>query len=250
MGVTREPRVRTVDFFEELVPVRPKILGLVLVVLMSVMLAGCGGGGDIKADAQPPVGQGDEQGPSQEVPEVANPPEDTLEPKDERPVQVPPEGEKKGTADSRTSVGGIYLWDSPEDVEKVLGKDRRQIFVQEEGYYGESQFIWQYDEGIEIVIGVETRKVLDIVAYSPTFATNLGAKVGDRAGDVVALYRSRYKEPQSRHGAGILEGWFEVEDGAYLIFDFNRDDGTYINQSWRDDDKVEVIKLTHSFYMD
>ncbi|MBE3582303.1 MAG: hypothetical protein IMW96_11845 [Thermoanaerobacteraceae bacterium] len=165
------------------------------------------------------------------------------------PIQVQPEGEE-GVADTRTSVGGIHLWDSPEDVQKVLGKDCRQIFVQEEAYYGESQFIWQYDEGIEIVIGVDTRKVLDIVAYSPAFATNLGAKVGDRAGDVVALYRSRYKEPQSRHGPGILEGWIEVGDGAYLIFDFDRDNGTYVNETWKDGDKVELIKLTHSFYMD
>jgi len=217
---------------------------------MSVVLVGCGGGKNTEADAQTPAGQTAEQAPAQEVPEAANPAEVTPEPEGERPVQGPREGADKEASDSRTSVGGIHLWDSPEDVERVLGKERLQIFVQEEGYYGESQFVWRYDEGIEIVIGVESRKVLDIVASSPAFATNLGARVGDRAGDVVALYRSRYKEPQSRHGAGILEGWFEVEEGAYLIFDFNKDDGTCVNQAWRDDDRVELIKLTHSFYMD
>lgn len=239
--------------FKGLVLVRPRVLVIVLMVMVSLMLTGCGREELKKATANtlPPNAETRQEDTFNEI----LPPGDNsntnrnLATNSNIPVQNAIAGQE-GKIDTRTSIAGIHLWDSPEDVQRILGSDYRQNFVEEEGYYGEGHYIWKYDAGIEIVIGKDSRKVLDIMVYGPAFETNLGIKVGDSAKDVLAKYRGKYKEPQSRHGGGTLQGWFEVEDGAYLIFDFNKDDGTYINESLRDDDKVAIIKLTHSLYMD
>ncbi|GFN23923.1 hypothetical protein [Thermanaeromonas sp. C210] len=230
---------------------RPRILLLMLMVVVSLMFTGCGRGeGEkVKGSTLPANTETAQEGSLSESLEPGGHANENPGSSPDTPVHSPPAGQEN-KADTRTNIAGIHLWDTPEDVLRILGSRYQQIVVEEEGYYGEGQYIWKYDAGIEIVIGKDTRKVLDIVAYSPSFATNLGAKVGDSAKDVLAKYRTLYKEPQSRHGSGTLQGWFEVEDGAYLIFDFNKDDGTYVNETLKDEDKVELIKLTHSFYMD
>ncbi len=207
-------------------------------------LVSCGRGDDGKGTGTPPpagTSTGQVDTPAQGTPPATNP-----DPSPTPPPAIDPEK----TTDTRTSIGGIHLGDSRDDVKKTLGDKYKETVNEEPAYYGEGQYIWKYDQGIDVVIGKESLKVLDIMAYTPAVKTNLGVGVGDSAKDVLAKYKAKYKEPQSRHGEGKLEGWFEVEDGGYLIFDFNKNDGSIVNGELKDDSRVEMIKLVFSFYLD
>ncbi|WP_258360341.1 hypothetical protein [Moorella sulfitireducens (nom. illeg.)] len=230
---------------------RLKIPLILLVAILSLMLIGCGRAGKgestgnlLQPDTKP--GQVDsssqDQLPGDTPGEVAAGGPDT-------PVQSPAPGQEDKPA-TRASIAGIHLGDSREDVQRILGDKYQETLIDEMAYYGEKLYIMKYDAGIEVLIGRDSLEVLDIMAYSPAYATDLGVKVGDSAKDVLAIYRTKYKEPQSRHGSGTLEGWFEVEDGVYLIFDFNKSDGSLVNGPIKDNDRVEMIRLIHSFYLD
>ncbi|MDN5361817.1 MAG: hypothetical protein PWP70_864 [Moorella sp. (in: firmicutes)] len=225
---------------------RPKFLVILLVVALSLTLISCGrGGGGKGTDTAPSPNTTNRQddSPAQTPPPTANPDQGSTS----TPARAP---ESKEETAARTSIAGIHLGDSRDDVKKILGNKYKETVNEEPAYYGEGQYIWKYDQGIEIVIGKDSLKVLDITVYTPVWKTNLGAKVGDSAKDVLAKYRAKYKEPQSRHGEGTLQGWFEVEDGGYLIFDFDKSDGSLVNRTIKNDSRVEMIKLIHSFYLD
>ncbi|MBE3581516.1 MAG: hypothetical protein IMW96_07800 [Thermoanaerobacteraceae bacterium] len=230
---------------------RSKILLIVLIAILSLALISCS-----RAEKEEGAGNPPESNTNSGQVDAAskNPlPSDTLGEAPtggpDTPVQSPASGQGDKSA-ARTSIAGIHLGDTREDVLRLLGNNYQETLNEEPAYYGEGQYIWKYDAGIDIVIGRDSSKVLDIMVYSPDFKTDLGAKVGDTAGDVLAKYRAKYKEPESRHGEGTLEGWFEVEDGGYLIFDFNKNDGSLVNGTIKDEDRVEMIRLIHSFYLD
>lgn len=149
-----------------------------------------------------------------------------------------------------TSLGGIHLGDSKERVLEILGKpDSQELRGDEAGYYGQAQYVWTYDKGIEVIIGKDSSTVLDIAAYASEFKTNLGVKVGDNATDVFDLYRANYEELRSPHGGDILVGWFVVEHGDFLIFSIDKDNRRQ-NNNITPDSTIEVIELADSAHFD
>lgn len=89
---------------------------------------------------------------------------------------------------------------------------------------------------------------MDTVA--PEFPTNLGAKVGDTAKTVFEQYGAKYKAYESPQGDGKLEGFYELEEGKVIIFDFNKNDEMLFSTNVKPDSKVEKIRLTYVKYLD
>jgi hypothetical protein len=158
--------------------------------------------------------------------------------------------EGKDAALSVPSIGGIYLGNTKQQVIQVLGDNYMETVCEEEGYYGEKQVIMEYDSGITVIVGAKTLKVLDVTAQSPNFPTDLGAKVGDSAYSVLEMYRKKYEEFESMYVDGKNIGWFIVDDGIFLIFDFDKDDGMLFNETVDAQSKVELIKLAYIMHFD
>jgi len=55
---------------------------------------------------------------------------------------------------------------------------------------------------------------------------------------------------ESRHGYGLLEGFYLVEDGMVMIFDYNKGDNQIVNSEVKPDSQVEMIRLTRAEYLD
>ncbi|HHW06349.1 MAG TPA: hypothetical protein GXX34_02240 [Clostridia bacterium] len=147
------------------------------------------------------------------------------------------------------SVAGICLGDHKDKVKELLGGDFTEIPYAEAGHFDEPYVLWEYPAGYSIAIGRTSGRVLQIAATAPGAGTNLGARVGDRAGEVLALYRASYEEPVSIHG-GDLPGVFKVENGQAVIFDFNMEDGLVNPAGVEPEGVVERIVLTYPVYLD
>ncbi|MGI6549828.1 MAG: hypothetical protein ACOX4Q_07300 [Syntrophomonadales bacterium] len=148
------------------------------------------------------------------------------------------------------NIGGLHLGDTQSQVTQVLGSEYEETFSEEGGHFGESYYIWDYQDGIELIIGKESGKVLQIDVTTPEMKTNMGVKVGDKVATAIETYQEKYSEPESIHTGEKVEGWFEVEDGALVIFDVDKDDDTIVNPDMTQDDEVEMIRLVYSKYID
>jgi hypothetical protein len=148
------------------------------------------------------------------------------------------------------SIAGICLDDTSEQVDNVLGSDYTETYMDIAGHFGESYYVREYNDGLSVIIGKDSDKVLEIELVSDKYQTWLGDKIGDTANDILSKYRKLYTEPETIHSDGKLEGWFDVGDGMVLIFDFNKDDNMIINVDISLDSKVELIKLTKMMYLD
>ena len=200
------------------------IIFVILVTLLALSLLACGN------DNKGAIDSSHSNEPSQTIVETSNENNDNTE-------DVP-------------SIAGICLDDTKEKIDKVLGKDYKETFSEVEGHFGEPYYLREYIDGISLIIGKNSRKVLEIELVSGNYQTWLGDNIGDTAGDVLSKYREKYAEPKSIHSDEKLEGWFDVGDGILIIFDFNKDDDTITNVDISPDSKVELIKLTKMQYMD
>jgi len=158
--------------------------------------------------------------------------------------------ENNAANENLPSIAGICLDDAAEIVDMVLGEDYEETFSEIEGHFGESYYMRDYKDGLSLIIGKDTGKVLEIELTSTKYKTWLGDQIGDTADKVLSKYREKYAEPETIHSDGKLEGWFDVGDGIILIFDFNKDDNMIINKNISPDSKVELIKLTKMQYLD
>jgi len=148
------------------------------------------------------------------------------------------------------SIAGICLDDAAEIVEMILGDEYEESFSHIEGHFGEPYYIRNYGDGLSIIIGQNTGKVLEIELSSTKYETWLGDRIGHAAEEVLTKYRKKYTEPETIHSDGKLEGWFDLGKGIVLIFDFNKDDNMIVNTDITPDSKVELIKLTKMQYLD
>lgn len=148
------------------------------------------------------------------------------------------------------SIAGVCLDDAAEIVDMILGDDYEQTFSEIEGHFGEPYYIRNYNDGLSILIGQNSGKVLEIELTSTNYETWQGDKIGDTADKVLSKYREKYTEPETIHSDGKLEGWFDIGNGIILIFDFNKDDNMIVNKDIAPDSKVELIKLTKMQYLD
>lgn len=152
--------------------------------------------------------------------------------------------------DQRASLGKIHLGDPFSQVEQHLGKDYKETLHDEPGHFTEPWYSREYNKGIKVVVGKNSGKVLEIDALAADFTTNLGAKVGDTAERIRDLYATKYKPFESRQGDGPLEGFYLLDEDLVIVFDYNKDDNQLFNTNVKPDSKVEMIRLTHSQYLD
>ncbi len=206
---------------------RPRLLVWLLVFALILALAGC---------AKPAVTPEPEPEPTPE-PE----PEPTPEPE---PEPEPPE------LPERTTLGGVRLGDSAERVSMLLGKNFTEEPSGDEGWYGEDTVLRSYPRGMVLTMGLKTGKVLRLETDTAEYATNLGVRVGSRADDALAQYRELYDEFEGANSDGPIAGWFKVESGGLLIFDFDAEDGMLINPEVKQHAAVEVIVLAYTRHFD
>lgn len=150
----------------------------------------------------------------------------------------------------KDSLGGITLDTSRDEVLKMLGTEYEEELINEGGYYVEPYHILKYRQGITVLVGVKSKKVLEIEVTSSDFPTDLGAKVGDSSQDVAKIYSAIYTVPESIHGGGKLEGWYNLDGDKLIIFDFDLDDESLVNTNVSPDSRVEKIRLTSWKYFD
>ncbi|EHQ90340.1 DUF3221 domain-containing protein [Desulfosporosinus youngiae] len=153
-------------------------------------------------------------------------------------------------ADKRASLGGIRLGDSQSQVDKVLGSAFKEEVYDEPGHFPEAWKRRVYDNGMTIIIGKNSGQVLELETTSAQFPTNRGVKTGDMAKDVFDNYGSDYKQMESRHGEGMLEGFYELGEGQLIIFDLDKADNSLLNQNVKADSRVEMIRLTRDNFID
>lgn len=159
--------------------------------------------------------------------------------------------EQEGTInEDLPSLAGICLDDAAEIVDMILGDEYEESISEIEGHFGEPYYIRDYKDGLSIIIGQNSGKVLEIELSSTKYETWLGDKIGDTAEKVLSKYREKFTEPESIHTGGKLEGWFNVGSGIILIFDFNKEDNMIVNTDIKPDSQVELIKLTKMQYLD
>ena len=216
-----------------------KVLIAVLVVLLSITLISCGHNESPQTDSngleEPGNGLETTESDGKDIEDV----------EDE-------EIENEILLSKEPSIAGICLGDSFEKVVDILGTDYEEVYYNEDTYYyGEPTYLREYGNGeISLVVGDESEAVLEIDVTSDKYETWLGDKVGITADEVLPKYRKHFTEPKSIHTDEKLEGWFDVNDGTLIIFDFDKDDGMIINVDITPDSKVELIKLTNMMYID
>ena len=151
--------------------------------------------------------------------------------------------------DGPITLAGVSLGDSIDQVEQSLGDDYRSEILHADGsWYGEPTSCWYYgDDNIEIVIGEESGTVLQINVYDE-YSTSAGDQVGDKAEQVLPAYEENYPLAKDHFEGNDLPGWFVVEEGQWLIYNF-KDDGTLLNQSIASDEKVASIHLVYEKFM-
>ncbi len=152
--------------------------------------------------------------------------------------------------ESVPNIGGLHLGDTKSQVTQVLGSEYDETFVEEGGHFGESYYVWDYQKGVELIIGKESGKVLQIDVTTPEMKTDMGVKVGDKMAIAIETYQEKYSEPESIHTGEKVAGWFEVGEEALVIFDADRDDDTIVNPEITPDSEVEMIRLVYAKYID
>lgn len=170
-------------------------------------------------------------------------------------TKEPPKVEQPNTQNPEetegTNVGGFYLEQPAEEIEKALGKaDSVDSF--EQGYYSEPFDKWHYKEEngfMEFIVGKNTNKVLDFTIAIPGYKTDLGAAIGDSFNTVTEKYES-YKNIVSNHGEGELKGWYDLNNGQIIIFDLDKEDQSSVNLEAKPDSKVEAIRVSRIQYFD
>ncbi|MGI5910973.1 MAG: hypothetical protein ACOX6E_00110 [Syntrophomonadaceae bacterium] len=160
-----------------------------------------------------------------------------------------PQSDEQNTppADQRFLVAGIGLGDSTDEVKKVLGDEYTNEFL-DEGWFGEPTSCWLYGDDVEVLIGEESNAVFQINLYSDGYTTSAGDKVGAKAQDVLPAYEDKYPLAQDHFEGNELPGWFVVEEGEWLIFNY-KDDGTLVNQPIEAEDEVKSIHLVYEKFM-
>ena len=216
-----------------------KVLIAVLVVLLSITLISCG------HNESPQKDSNGLKEPSNELESTESDKQNIEDVEDE-------EIEDEMLLSGEPSIAGICLGDSFEKVVDILGSDYEEVYYNEDSYYyGEPTYLREYGDGeISFVVGDESEMVLEIDVTSDKYETWLGDKVGVTADEVLTKYRKHFTEPESIHTDEKLEGWFDVNNGTLIIFDFDKDDGMIINVDITPDSKVELIKLTNMIYID
>lgn len=133
---------------------------------------------------------------------------------------------------------GVKIGDTPEQVRAALGTDYKEAAT--DGLH--SGTTWTYP-GIAVFFVKDTNKVMSVTINKPGYKTSLGATLGDKADTVLSEYRAKYKEFISPHTNSPITGWFEVEPGVLLIFDFDASDGMQANNKITSGSKVKSIGL-------
>ncbi len=198
-----------------------KLIVAVLVAVLTVANLGCGTKDEVRQEKSPKQQTASEQ-PRKTVAEEFQP-----------------------------NLSGIKLGDSKEKVIQSLGTDYKLTTFDEEYFLGEPFMKLSYNNGMTVVLGSNSNRVLEIESNSPTTSTNLGFNIGDKAQDVLTYYRSKYKEAISNQGDGKLIGWFLLNDHKELIiFDFDKDESWGNADNIKPNAKVERIRLTNFKYMD
>lgn len=207
------------------------IVGIIWIFMLAVLLlgAGCSGKQATDVDKQIP---GEE--PREQVETGANTADYGQAPEEER---------------SQTSLGDIHLGESADSVRQKLGEDYTPETFAEEGFFGEGYQVWHYAGGMDLIIGLESKKVLQIEVKSPKYPTDAGTKVGDSAEKVLEQYRAEYEEFEGANSDGKLAGWFRTEEHVILIFSFNEDHSRF-NESVNADSTVQAITLAYTFFFD
>ena len=147
-------------------------------------------------------------------------------------------------------LNGLNIGDSYEKTVEILGDNfEKELVIDESGYFGEDYYRLNY-EGIVINIGKDSKEIIGIIIESNEIETNLGFKVGDSAQEVLEEYRSNYDELVSIHTNEPVTGWFKVSDDMVLIFDFDKDNYSRVNDEVTSNSKIEAIELTYIKYFD
>lgn len=200
-----------------------KIILLMLVAVFAVtMVAGCG-------MSDPDTGLNN-QGENPSAPE-------------------PAPGDNPDSKEETISLGGISLGDSQEKVLEVLGDQYEERYNEEPAYYGEPQLFFNYDSGINVILGADSKKVLEVNVEKPEFSTGTGEKVGDQAQEVLDKYRGRFEEFQGANSDGKLIGWFQLDKEKLIIFDFGQFQGTEVKNP-TDQDTIKTIRLAYIKHFD
>ena len=92
--------------------------------------------------------------------------------------------------------------------------------------------------------------MLRIASTSPDLQTDLGIKAGDDAKTVFDAYKPLFEEAISRHSNEVLDGWYIMDDGTVMIFDFDKSDDTLVNSNIMPDSNVEEIILAYWSHFD
>lgn len=150
----------------------------------------------------------------------------------------------------RTTLGGVSLGDDTARVQLMLGKNNTEEILPEDPFYSQGARIWAYPKGITVTFDLKSNRAINLEVTAADCATNLGVRVGDNAGEVMAEYRALYEEYEGLHSEGPIPGWFRVENGWLLIFDFDREDETLVNSDVGAEAIVETIVLARAVDFD
>lgn len=164
------------------------------------------------------------------------------------PEQEGPLQQNQDPAGEEITIAGIDLGCSADTVIEILGDDYVSEPLHADGsWFGEPTARWLYED-VELIIGEESNTVLQVNLYGDGCTTSGGDRVGDRADKVLPKYEKKYALAQDHFQGQELPGWFVVEEGEWMIFNF-QDDGTMVNQPIADADRVESIHLVYEKFM-
>jgi hypothetical protein len=157
------------------------------------------------------------------------------------------QSDNQQSADQKVTVAGIYLGESTEAVKEKLGENYTSESMGND-WFGEQTSRWNYGENLEVIVGEETNSVLQINLYSDAFTAANGEKTGVTAGKVLPAYLDKYPLAKDHFEGKEIPGWFVVDEGVWLIFNF-KDDDTMVNQEIADDETVQSIHLVYEKFM-
>ncbi|MFY9173881.1 MAG: hypothetical protein WAO24_00830 [Peptococcia bacterium] len=215
-----------------------KFLGLVLVLLLALVVFGCA-----KAPQPLPTDPVLEQQEQEEQETNREQEEQREEEEGEKVAQV-------GETGFKPSLAGIKLGDPLELVLEILGNEYTESVVNEPYPFGEAFITMEYENGIKLIVGKDSKLVFEMETTSQDTPTNFGVKVGDKAEDALAKLRAFYEEAVSNHSDDTLVGWFLLEDLDLIILNFEKDDILVNDPIVKPGALVERIKLSNFFYMD
>ncbi len=182
-----------------------RILILILVLALLMAATSCRNAVETPEDQDP-----DPNGDNGETPEEPTDPEPEPEPE---PDPGPPE---------TTTLGEISLGDPVDEVLLRFGSMYEETVIDDEaGYFGEPINYWNYQDRIGFMVGVTTQQVLRIDVFDSGYYSNLGAYIGQKASEILPVYREYYEELVSIHTEAVVPGWFLVEDDKLLILRFS-----------------------------